>query len=103
MTKNEVIKGIIHHKLRQKSIQKINHDECFDCPYRPDRMDTCESIEPLLDDVLALLKEQEAAVQCENCFNKKCWEREGNVVCGIDGAPHSPDGFCAYGKRKKGR
>ena len=60
MSKDEVIKGIIHHKLKEKSMQELNHDECFDCPYRPDGKCMCESIEPLLNDALALLKEQEA-------------------------------------------
>lgn len=60
MSNDEVIKGIIHHKLKEKSMQELNHDECFDCPYRPDGKHMCESIEPLLDDALALLKEQEA-------------------------------------------
>ena len=59
MSKDEVIKGIIHHKLKEKSMQELNHDECFDCPYRPDGKCMCESIEPLLNDALALLKEQE--------------------------------------------
>ena len=58
-SRDEIIKGIIHHKLREKSKQELNHDECFDCPYRPDGKETCESIEPILDDVLVFLKKPE--------------------------------------------
>lgn len=61
-SRDEIIKGIIHHKLREKSMQELNHDECFDCPYRPNEKKTCESIEPILDDILVLLKEQEEAL-----------------------------------------
>ena len=62
-SRDEIIKGITHHKLRNKSMQVMNHDECFDCPYRPDGKETCESIEPIFDDVLNLLKEYTK----ENC------------------------------------
>ena len=75
---DEVIKGIIHHKLRQKNIQKLNHDECFDCPYRPDGMDMCESIDALLDDVLALLKEQEikTPIRIHEEYPEHDWETD---------------------------
>ena len=65
MSNDEVIKGIIHHRLKEKSMQELNHDECFDCPYRPDGTHMCESIEPLLDDALALLKEQDELLKHE--------------------------------------
>ena len=40
-------------------------------------------------------------VRCKYCDNKECCGRAGDVVCGIDGAPHRPDWFCADGKRKE--
>ena len=43
---------------------------------------------------------EQELVRCKDCGNKKCWERTGDVVCGIDGNPHEPDWFCAYGERK---
>jgi len=52
--------------------------------------------------ILEILKEHPQIVQCKDCSNKKCWERTGDVVCGIDGNSHEPDWFCAYGKRKEG-
>ena len=39
-------------------------------------------------------------VRCQDCVNKKCWVRTGDVVCGIDGTPHRPDWYCAYGVKK---
>ena len=45
-------------------------------------------------------KRDEDIVRCENCKNKECWGRAGDVVCGIDGTPHRPDWFCADGERQ---
>ena len=50
-----------------------------------------------------IVVDKQEIVRCMDCDNKECWGRAGNVVCGIDGNPHSPDWFCAYGERKKGR
>ena len=36
-------------------------------------------------------------IRCKDCYNKECWGRTGNVVCGIDGNSHRPDWFCSYG------
>ena len=48
-------------------------------------------------DAVSLLKK---IVRCNDCENKECWGRAGDVVCGIDGTPHRPDWFCADGERK---
>ena len=39
-------------------------------------------------------------VRCEDCDNKECWGRAGDVVCGLDGIPHRPDWFCGDGVKK---
>lgn len=46
-------------------------------------------------------KRDNEIVRCKDCDNKECWGRAGDVVCGIDGTPHRPDWFCAYGVRKE--
>lgn len=55
---------------------------------------------PIVDIEHAPTVEVPEIVRCKDCVNKECWGREGNVVCGIDGAPHKPDWFCAYGERR---
>ena len=99
MSKDEVIKGIIHHKLKEKSMQELNHDECFDCPYRPDGKCMCESIEPLLDDALALLKEQEAV---EPETEKAIYDHDSWwYVCGLCKKPiNNPNPYCPHCGRK---
>lgn len=85
------------------------------CPYWKEEADCSKK---LIDDALELLKEQEAeiekltryingfsrdaipVVRCNDCENKECWGRAGDVVCGIDGTPHRPDWFCADGERR---
>ena len=55
---------------------------------------------PIVDIDHAPTVEVPEIVRCKDCNNKECWGREGNVACGIDGAPHMPDWFCAYGERR---
>jgi len=53
----------------------------------------------LIDDTLALLKEQEAVVRCKDC------EQNGQCSIQFKFAESDDPGnwFCAYGKRKEGR
>ena len=45
--------------------------------------------------------EKTQIVRCKDCENKECWGRTGDIVCGINGTPHRPDWYCAYGERMK--
>ena len=56
---DEIKKGLIHHKLMTKSMIELNHDECFDCPYRTEGMSYCKTPDALFDDMLELIKEKE--------------------------------------------
>lgn len=72
----------------------------------PDFMDGGSSITKAF--ILAMVKTRSVTptidavqvVRCKDCDNKECWGRAGDVVCGIDGTPHRPDWFCAYGVAK---
>ena len=71
----------------------------------PDFMDGGSSITKAF--ILAMVKTRSITptvdavpvIRCEDCDNKECCGRAGDVVCGIDGAPHRPDWFCADGER----
>ena len=65
--------------------------------FNPSEITICKKCEEVMRGDLVRV------VRCKDCDNKKCLERTGNVVCGIDGNSHRPDWFCAYGKRKEGR
>ena len=56
----------------------------------------------LIDDTLALLKEQEL-VRCKDCKNQYYDLQDGRIVCGrVDnGEIHTDDWFCADGERKE--
>ena len=93
---------------------------CGECPYNDESIfvQDCRAI--LCEDTLEVMKIYEdkevisdvihdtakefrqTIVRCKDCDNKECWGRAGDVVCGIDGMPHRPDWFCAYGERKEG-
>lgn len=40
-------------------------------------------------------------VRCKDCWLKECENRDGYIVCDKDGFCHSPEWFCADGKRKE--
>ena len=85
-SREEVIKGVIHHKLMIKNMIELNHDECFDCPYRPEGKTFCRTLNDLYDDVLKLIKEKEPAKavingddtwECESCGAVVGWDELG--------------------------
>ena len=59
INREEVLKGLVHHRHLEASRNELNHDECFDCPYRPDGEDTCASLDRMINDALELLNEQQ--------------------------------------------
>ena len=61
--REEVLKGLEHHRHLEASRNELGHDECFDCPYRPYGEDTCASLDRMIDDALELLKEHEAQIE----------------------------------------
>lgn len=77
--------------------------KCEDCPYHdlPDEQ-SCNDM--LCLDALALLKEQEAVVRCKDCkhgrminiLNYTCTESQNHC----EHILHSPDWFCADGRKK---
>lgn len=58
-------------------------------------------------DALAMLKEQEAVVRCNDCkhwyFADNRIPCEQENICGRNGIVVTPDWFCADGERKEGR
>lgn len=70
-----------------------------ECPYLPKRHLTC-GLDPFLDDVIALLKEQEPIVRCKDC--KHCeypnaereWCKKGHLH------GNAETWFCADGERR---
>jgi hypothetical protein len=58
----------------------------------------------LMDDAIALLKEQEAVVRCKDCkhwyFADNRIPSEQENVCGRNGIIVTPDWYCADGERK---
>lgn len=55
MAKDEVLKGLKHCKRLQERPDDP-HDECFDCPYRPDNSGTCPNLAPMLGDSISLIE-----------------------------------------------
>ena len=76
---------------------------CGECPYYAvsDGQFSCK--DRLLEDALAMLKEQPQIVRCKDCDNRECDGRAGTIVCGITGDSHSRLWFCADGERKEGK
>ena len=42
---------------------------------------------------------QPEIVRCQECVNKECMGRGGQIVCGITGEQHAPDWYCKDGER----
>ena len=71
-TPDEIMHGLdcCYHLSRSylKEINDGNYDECFACPFRPDGEDTCDTLEPLFEATIELLKEEEAKpLRCGGC------------------------------------
>lgn len=71
------------YHLSRSYLQEINDggfDECFDCPFRPDGEDTCDTLEPLFEATIELLKAEEAKpLRCVHpdpalCRGKGCYK-----------------------------
>lgn len=62
MSMEEIMKGLEHHRHLEASRNELGHDECFDCPYRPDGEDTCASLDRMIEDALKLLKENKERI-----------------------------------------
>ena len=82
----------------QDIIKKSEHRH--DCPYGKSKTGC---VVTLVDDAIALLKEQPEIIQCKNC---KDWD-DHTEDCGNEHSPCfsnkwcKPDFFCAYGKRRQ--
>ena len=61
-SKDEIMKGLdrCYHLQRsyREEIVDGGFDECFSCPFRPDGEDTCNTLEPLFEATIELLKAQ---------------------------------------------
>ena len=55
----EIKESLIKHIHLERSRTELNHDECFSCAYRPDGEDTCETLRPLCEDALEMIKKLE--------------------------------------------
>ena len=92
MDREKVIKGLECCSNSQK-----NRCEANNCPYW---VSECCCIDDMLNDALALLKEQEAVVRCKDCKYGEPW---GVLIgCGKSkgfGITHNPEWFCADGER----
>ena len=40
-------------------------------------------------------------IRCQECMNKECMGRGGQIVCGITGEQHAPDWYCGDGEREE--
>ena len=58
----EIKESLIKHLHLEDSRTNLNHDECFDCAYRPAGKDTCEDLIPLIGDALSMIKKLEPHV-----------------------------------------
>lgn len=69
---DEIMKGLdkcLHlSRSYQEEIVKDSFDECFDCPFRPEGEETCNTLEPLFEATIELLKREEAKpLRCGGC------------------------------------
>ena len=101
---------------REKVIKGVEHcfhgQECcgdIECPYYIEHLSDCccleECQENLKADVIALLKEQEAIVQCKDCKHGRRMKTENGieVYCEnnrIERIFCEQDWFCADGRRR---
>ena len=71
---------------------------CKECPYAYDKRaddSYCEAV--LHNDVLAMLKEQEAVVRCKDCWKREFDNCPFNEFCGFK---PDDDWFCADGVKR---
>ena len=76
---------------------------CEECPYRDDKIGSCEYYHDILSDALTLLKAQSEIVHCKDC-EEFATDLNGNTFClrydsyfGLQ----DPNDFCSHGKRKQ--
>ena len=101
MTIEEVRKGLDHHAHLEESRENLSFDECFDCPYRPDGKDTCDSLQPLLMDARALLTPESPRVMAtddvkrlkpgDSCWTEVWWEEDGKAGSTMEFCVVAPD------------
>ena len=58
----EIKESLIKHLRMENSRANLNFAECFSCAYRPDGKDTCENLNPLIEDTLSVIKKLEPHV-----------------------------------------
>lgn len=98
--REKVMRGLMHHSVEEIPIT------CDNCPYDDDEPYCSQR---LAADALALLKEKEEIVKCEDCIY---FEKPGATGTGVDspigwckragaGCGHSTVFFCAGGMRKE--
>ncbi len=89
---------------REKVIKALEiHDDrsvdCTECPYRSD--DSC--FEDLMEDILALLKEQTEIIRCKDCKHSCDYTDifpDHAYKCIKNGGYHNDSWFCADGERR---
>lgn len=94
---------------REKVIRAIDiclgHGKCNDCGYHSGANYSDQNCRGrMLQDVLILLKEQEAVVRCKDCKHGDPFNG-GEIYCEkdigtIETSVHKPDWFCADGERR---
>lgn len=85
-SKDEIMKGLdrCYHLSRSymKEIVDGGFDECFDCPFRPDCEDTCDTLEQLFAATIELLKAEEAKpLRCSGCSFFTKTQESGVGIC----------------------
>lgn len=58
----EIKESLIKHLHLENSRVSMNFDECFACAYRPDGKNTCDNLNPLINDALNMIKKLEPHV-----------------------------------------
>ena len=82
-TPDEIMEGLDHclHLQNRKS-KFIDLDECFSCPFRHDGEDTCDTLEPLFEATIELLKAREAGpLRCGGCSFFTKTQESGVGIC----------------------
>ena len=85
-TPDEIMKGLDHcYHLQRSYLEEIvdgGFDECFNCPFRPDGEDTCDTLEPLFEAAINLLKAREAGpLRCGGCSFFTQTQESGVGIC----------------------
>ena len=87
---------------REKVIKGIETIKQFFGYGLPSTAEVFDSYYGILNDAIAMLKEQEAVVRCKDCKRRGTYDCP--VYVGGDGMCSEPDDwFCADGERKEGR